>query len=107
MEVQDFNSKESREDGKNIQYIQKTLKYPEEDIRNCTQRSSWAHPPNPLTYPSLKGLKTVDYPQNIQDVRKEVILDTLQILATAGVVRTPEAGWDVADFVNIDVANLV
>lgn len=37
-EVQDFNSPESRENGKDIQYIQKTLGYPEEDIRECRFR---------------------------------------------------------------------
>lgn len=34
-EVQDFNSRESRENGKDIQYIQKSLGYPEEDIKEC------------------------------------------------------------------------
>jgi hypothetical protein len=37
VEVQDFNSKDSRENGKDIAYIQKTLKYPEEDIKECME----------------------------------------------------------------------
>lgn len=34
-EVQDFNSSGSRENGKDILYIQKSLGYPEEDIKEC------------------------------------------------------------------------
>ena len=38
-EVQDFNSVESRENGKDIAFIKKTLQYPEEDIVAC----QWLH----------------------------------------------------------------
>jgi len=86
-EVQDFNSKESRENGKDIEYIKKTLNYEEEDIKE------W--------------LKITDYPKDINEVQSSVVFDTLAILATAGVVSTPKDGWKLEQFVDTEIAKVV
>lgn len=45
-EVQDFNSAESRENGKDIEFIKKTLDYQEQDIKDCqlSSAASGLHP---------------------------------------------------------------
>jgi hypothetical protein len=35
VEVQDFNLKDSRENGKDVDFIKKTLNYEEADIKEC------------------------------------------------------------------------
>lgn len=111
-EVQDFNSKESRENGKDIQYIQKTLGYPETDIKECEIVSSFAK----RVMMSLKradvatrctGLKITDYPENIGEVKRSVIFDTLNILEKSGVVQAPSDGWKLEMFVDSDIAKVV
>jgi len=88
IEVQDFNSASSREaGGKNIAYIQKSLGYPEEDIR------AW--------------LKTVDYPSDIREIKESVVRETLDILEKAGVVKAPSDGWKMETFVDTEVARVV
>ncbi|KAK9893678.1 periplasmic binding protein-like II [Cystobasidium minutum MCA 4210] len=86
-EVQDFNSKDSRENGKDIEYIKKSLGYPEEDIKE------W--------------LKITDYPKNIGEVQHSVIFDTLEILEKSGVVQAPEGGWKLDTFVDPEIAKVI
>ncbi|CAD6572579.1 MAG: glucosyltransferase [Cyphobasidiales sp. Tagirdzhanova-0007] len=80
IEVQDFNCKDSRENGKDVDFIQKTLHYEAQDIKE------W--------------LKITDYPSDINEIKRSVVFDTLKILANAGVIETPKGGWDIEDFVD-------
>ena len=104
-EVQDFNSKDSRENGKDVEFIKKTLHYNEQDIKKCSLR----HHENILgcAETSITGLDITDYPTDINEVKRSVVLDTLEILATAGVVETPKDGWVLEDFVDTQVAKVV
>lgn len=84
--VRDFDSEEKRIKD-DVEFIKKTWKYPEEDVK------AW--------------LKTVGYPQNCASIPGKVITDTLSVLEKAGVVKSPEGGFDVNHFVNTAIANLV
>ncbi|CDO70657.1 hypothetical protein BN946_scf184756.g24 [Trametes cinnabarina] len=70
-----------------VAFIKDKFGYPEEDIK------AW--------------LKTVGYPQNCTEIPKQVILDTLSVLEKAGFIQRPSGGFDVGEFVNTDVVNLV
>jgi len=79
--VGDFGSKEARVDA-SIEYIKEKFGYPEEDIK------AW--------------LKTVAYPEKCDAIPAPVIRDTLSILEQAGVVKSPEGGFDMKLFVDRD-----
>jgi len=65
-----------------IEYIKEKFGYPEEDIK------AW--------------LKTVAYPEKCGAIPASVIRDTLSILEQAGVVKSPEGGFDMKLFVDRD-----
>lgn len=52
-------------------------------------------------------LATVGYPEDIREVKGEMIMTVLDVLEKAGVVKTPEGGWKVDQFVRGDVAKVV
>ncbi|KAG8859338.1 hypothetical protein FRB96_004553 [Tulasnella sp. 330] len=79
--VTDFNSQASRVQ-KNVDYIKKHFKYPEEDIR------AW--------------LRTVEYPEDCTKLDGAMICKTLATLADTGVVVRPEAGFVIESFTNIN-----
>ncbi|KAJ6513108.1 periplasmic binding protein-like II [Mycena sanguinolenta] len=83
--VRAFNSTANR-DGPNVEVIKTKFGYPEEDIK------AW--------------LKTVAYPENCLSIPSEVISHTLDVLEKAGVVKAPEGGFDVANFIAKDIVNL-
>jgi len=80
-----FNSRESRA-AKNVAFIEEKFGYPEKDIE------AW--------------LKTVSYPQDCAEIPKNVIESTLSILEKAGVVKVPENGFDINNFVNKRIVKL-
>ncbi|KAH9481584.1 hypothetical protein JR316_0006111 [Psilocybe cubensis] len=83
--VNGFDSEESRST-KNVAFIEEKFGYPREDIE------AW--------------LKTVKYPQSCSEIPTTVISDTLSVLEKAGVVKQPEGGFNVDDFVNKEVVSL-
>ncbi|KAK7033232.1 periplasmic binding protein-like II [Favolaschia claudopus] len=83
--VRAFDSASNRE-GPNVEVIKTKFGYPEEDIK------AW--------------LKTVGYPENCLMIPSEVITNTLSTLEKAGVVKAPEGGFDVQQFITKDVVNL-
>ncbi|KAF8169757.1 hypothetical protein BJ912DRAFT_912578 [Pholiota molesta] len=83
--VIDFDSEKSRA-SKDVPFIVSKFGYPKEDVE------AW--------------LKTVKYPQNCAEIPTKVILDTLGVLEKAGVVKHPEGGFDIDDFVNKGIAHL-
>ena len=113
VEVQDFNSSESRATGgKDIAFIQKSLGYEEADIRACECSTPWVSrvaeiEPNPDACCAQSGLETVDYPANIGEIKQSVVLDTLSVLEKSGVVQAPSGGWQLEDFVDSRVAKIV
>lgn len=102
--MQDFNSKDSRENGKDIEYIKKSLGYPEEDIKECKLHRMLIK--CILTNTFLTGLKITDYPKDIGEVKKDVIFEVLDILEKSGVVKTPTEGWQLETFVDPDIAKI-
>ncbi|GLB40370.1 putative periplasmic binding protein-like II [Lyophyllum shimeji] len=80
-----FDSEKNREDA-NVKFIATNFGYPEEDIR------AW--------------LKTVAYPTQCLEIPLNVITETLSVLDKAGVVKTPEEGYNIEDFVDTRVAKL-
>ncbi|KJA26243.1 hypothetical protein HYPSUDRAFT_213291 [Hypholoma sublateritium FD-334 SS-4] len=80
-----FDSEEARAT-KNVPFIVEKFGYPKEDIE------AW--------------LKTVNYPQNCAEIPNKVILDTIEVLEHAGVLKQPENGFKVDFFVNLNVAKL-
>jgi hypothetical protein len=113
VEVQDFNSSESRAaGGKDIAFIRKSLGYDEEDIRNCEFCIDWAlksrgRARNPDMCYARTGLETVDYPADIGEIKQSVVLVTLSVLEKSGVVQAPSGGWQLEDFVDGRVAKIV
>ncbi|KAF9447657.1 periplasmic binding protein-like II [Macrolepiota fuliginosa MF-IS2] len=83
--VQTFNSQKSRAKN-NIDFIKEKFGYPEEDIK------AWQ--------------ETVGYFADCQEVSTKTISDTLSVLEKAGVVKAPEGGFQVSEFVNTSVAKL-
>ncbi|KAF9446602.1 periplasmic binding protein-like II, partial [Macrolepiota fuliginosa MF-IS2] len=83
--VQEFNSQENRA-GKDVNFIKEKFGYPEQDIK------AW--------------LETVGYFADCQEISTKVISDTLNYLQKAGVVTAPEDGFQMSDFVNIEIAKL-
>ncbi|KAJ3739161.1 hypothetical protein DFH05DRAFT_527873 [Lentinula detonsa] len=83
--VSSFKSTE-RQETNNVEFIQSKFGYGEEDIK------AW--------------MKTVDYPQDCLAIPKDVIMNTLSILEKAGVVVSPEGGFNVNDFVESKVVKL-
>jgi len=77
--VVEFGSVDARA-GKSVDFIKDKFGYPEEDIK------AW--------------LKTVAYPEKCNAIPVSVIRDTLSILEKAGVVKSPEGGFDVKLFVD-------
>ncbi|KZT07782.1 periplasmic binding protein-like II [Laetiporus sulphureus 93-53] len=80
----DTPEKRVRED---VEYIKAKFGYPEEDVK------AW--------------LKTVAWTQNCLNIPSKVISDTLEVLEKAGFIKSPPGGFDVASFVNTDIASLV
>ncbi|KAF9468015.1 hypothetical protein BDZ94DRAFT_1287324 [Collybia nuda] len=81
-----FDSAENRARA-NIDFIAAKFGYPVGDIE------AW--------------LKTVSYPKDCLVVSEKVVMDTLSLLEKAGVVKAPEGGFDVGEFVETNVAKLV
>ncbi|OJT07379.1 hypothetical protein TRAPUB_1784 [Trametes pubescens] len=84
--VRAFDAAEQRA-GPDVAFIKDKFGYPEADIQ------AW--------------LKTVGYPSSCSEIPREVILNTLDVLQKAGFVQSPEGGFDVAQFVNTDIASLI
>ncbi|KAL1949528.1 hypothetical protein VTO73DRAFT_8409 [Trametes versicolor] len=84
--VRAFDAAEQRA-GPDVAFIKDKFGYPEPDIQ------AW--------------LKTVGYPPSCSEIPREVILNTLDVLQKAGFVQSPEGGFDVAQFVNTEIASLV
>ncbi|KAI8969494.1 periplasmic binding protein-like II [Trametes punicea] len=84
--VREFDKPEKRA-ADDVAFIKDRFGYPEEDIK------AW--------------LKTVGYAHSCTEIPRQVILDTLDVLQKAGFVQSPEGGFDVAQFVNADIATLV
>ncbi|KAJ3977215.1 hypothetical protein EV361DRAFT_968299 [Lentinula raphanica] len=84
--VNAFDSVQSRET-KNIEFIRSKFGYKEQDIE------AW--------------MNTVGYPQDCLVISKDVVMTTLKTLEKAGVVRSPEGGFAVDDFVELKVAKLI
>jgi len=72
--------------GPNVEVIKAKFGYPEEDIE------AW--------------LKTVAYPLDCSSIPKKVITDTLSVLEKAGVVKAPDDGFNVDDFIHKDIVKL-
>ncbi|KAH9846669.1 periplasmic binding protein-like II [Lenzites betulinus] len=84
--VRAFNAPEQRASA-DVEFIKEKFGYPEGDIQ------AW--------------LKTVGYPGSCAEIPRQVILDTLDVLQKAGFVQSPEGGFDVAQFVDTEIASLV
>ncbi|KAJ3760030.1 periplasmic binding protein-like II [Lentinula raphanica] len=84
--VNAFDSVQSRET-KNIEFIRSKFGYKEQDIE------AW--------------MNTVGYPQDCLVISKDVVMTTLKTLEKAGVVKSPEGGFAVDDFVELKVAKLI
>ncbi|KAF8623665.1 hypothetical protein AX17_007363 [Amanita inopinata Kibby_2008] len=84
--VRAFDSEDHRIT-KNIEFIKQNFGYAEEDIK------AW--------------LLTVQYPAECDVVPSQVINDTLSVLEKAGVVKAPEGGFNVANFVETRIAKLM
>ncbi|KAF5382178.1 hypothetical protein D9615_004409 [Tricholomella constricta] len=80
-----FDSPDSRETA-NVKFIETNFGYLAEDIK------AW--------------LKTVAYPEQCLEIPRKVVTDTLSVLEKAGVVKAPEGGFVVEDFVETKVAKL-
>lgn len=83
--VRAFDSAEKRS-GPNVEFIKEKFGYPEEDIK------AW--------------LETVGYPEDCAAIPSKVIFETLSVLEKAGFVKSPEGGFQIADFVNNDIVSL-
>lgn len=70
----------------NVEFIEKKFGYPREDIEE------W--------------LKTVAYPEDCLMIPKAVVADTLGILEKAKVVKAPEKGFELEQFVDTGIAKL-
>jgi len=77
--VGEFGSADARA-GSSVNFIKDNFGYPEEDIK------AW--------------LNTVAYPEKCDAIPTSVIRDTLSVLEQAGVVKSPEGGFDVKYFVD-------
>ncbi|SGY82267.1 BQ5605_C009g05556 [Microbotryum silenes-dioicae] len=89
LSVEDFDSETSRK-GKSKQFVMNQFGYPEVDV------VSW--------------LEGVSYPKNgVQKVERKTMQLTLETLEQAGVLERPAngQGWDLEDFVDTSVAQLV
>jgi len=80
-----FNSEESRAK-KNVAFIEEKFGYSKKDIE------AW--------------LKTVSYPQDCAEIPRSVIESTLSVLEKAGVIKLPENGFDINDFVEKRIVKL-
>jgi len=70
-----------------LEFISEKFGYPREDIK------AW--------------LETVGYPEDCAVIPKQVIVNTLNMLETAGVVSSPASGFNVDDFVDATITELV
>lgn len=52
-------------------------------------------------------MKTVGYPSSCSAIETKVITDTLSLLEKAGVVKSPDEGFKIEDFVDTSVAQLL
>ncbi|SCZ97945.1 BZ3500_MvSof-1268-A1-R1_Chr3-3g06475 [Microbotryum saponariae] len=89
LSVEDFDSEASRK-GKSKEFVMNQFGYPEVDV------VSW--------------LEGVSYPKNgVQKVERKTMQLTLETLEQAGVLEPPAngQGWDLEDFVDTSVAQLV
>jgi len=85
--VRSFDLPESRASPeKNLEFIKSKFGYGEEDIE------AW--------------MKTVGYPQDCLVIPKNVVEETLSVLEKAGVVKAPEGGFNVNDFIDSKVVKL-
>ncbi|KDQ59337.1 hypothetical protein JAAARDRAFT_34078 [Jaapia argillacea MUCL 33604] len=85
--VRSFDSAEKRESGENVEFIKNTWGYDEQDVKQ------W--------------LGTVGYTGDCRKVEGKVIEETLSVLQKAGFIQSPECGFDIKQFVNLDIVNLV
>jgi ABC-type phosphate/phosphonate transport system substrate-binding protein len=83
--VRAFNSDEKRAKA-NVDFIETEFGYPRTDIQ------AW--------------LNTVGYPDNCGSISQKVVVETLNVLEKAGVVKSPEGGFKLDTFVETDVAQL-
>ncbi|KAJ7475962.1 periplasmic binding protein-like II [Mycena latifolia] len=83
--VRAFDSVANRA-GPNLEVIKAKFGYPEADIE------AW--------------LKTVAYPEDCLVIPSKVITDTLSVLEKAGVVKAPEGGFVLGDFVDENIVKL-
>ncbi|KAJ9108805.1 hypothetical protein QFC21_000125 [Naganishia friedmannii] len=81
-----FDSKDKRET-ENVAYVAKTFNQQESDVKEWLSTVAWYH--------------------DLAKVESKVVMDTLQTLEKAGVVKAPTTGWNVADFVNESVSTIV
>jgi len=83
--VRTFDDPAQRE-AADVEFIKDKFGYPEEDVK------AW--------------LKTVAWSHDCGSIPTEVITNTLDVLTKTGFINSPGSGFDVAQFVNIDVAKL-
>ncbi|EUC64794.1 periplasmic-binding protein-like protein II, putative [Rhizoctonia solani AG-3 Rhs1AP] len=81
-----FDSKEQRAQA-DVDFIRERFGYPEVDVR------AW--------------LNTVHWVEDCTAIPGKVIIDTLNILDKAGVVKRPMHGFKAEDFINTEVVRLV
>lgn len=55
----------------------------------------------------FSGLKITDYPKDIGEVKRSVILETLDVLEKSGVIQAPAEGWELDTFVDPEIAKVV
>ncbi|KAH7884436.1 periplasmic binding protein-like II [Phlebopus sp. FC_14] len=83
--VRSFSSAEQRAEP-SVEFIKETFGYPEADVR------AW--------------LEAVAYPQDCAEIPSTVITDALTVLEKAGVVTAPDGGFDLSQFVDVNVVKL-
>lgn len=101
----EFDSKEKREN-ENIAYVAKTFGQQESDVKEWLSTVAWYH--DLAKVESKVVLDTLQYvnghsPKLFHTDR----ISTFRTLEKAGVVKQPEGGWNVSDFVNEKVATIV
>jgi len=84
--VRAFDSQEKRLEG-DVEFIKERFGYPEADIK------AW--------------LLTVAYPDDCTAIPGKVVVDTLHILNSAGVITRPSEGYNVDDFIHEETVRLV
>jgi len=84
--VRAFDSPEERAQA-DVEFIKAKFGYPEEDIKAWLDTVAWTH--------------------DCSAIPNKVITDTLEVLEKAGFIKSPEGGFNIAQFVNTDIAKLV